>query len=332
MKRALVTGAAGFIGSHLVEGLLARGWDVVAFDNLSTGDRANVPPAAQFVRGDVADAAAVEQAIGRGVDAVLHVAGQASIVKSFSEPQIDLATNVLGTINVLQGCVKHRVPRLVFASSMTVYGHPTRVPTPESEACVPVSYYGITKYAAERYVHATAARRDLDVPLAVTSFRMFNVYGPRQSLSNPYQGVLAIFIGRALRGEPITIHSDGGQARDLVHVTDVAEAWLAALDDPRTHGAVYNLGSGQSHSVNELADLALAAFGRSRADYPMLSAPAQPGDLRQSCADTTALRQATGWRPRVPFAEGMSATVRWAIDASRAEGPAAAAARPVPAS
>ena len=149
-------------------------------------------------------------------DAVFHVAGQASIKLSFARPETDLATNVLGTVNVLRGCIESGVPRLLHASSMTVYGEPDRIPTPEDVPCIPVSYYGVTKYAAERYVQIAGDRPDLD--LAVTSLRMFNVFGPRQSITNPYQGVLAIFIGNVLRGEPITIHGDGLQTRDFVFV------------------------------------------------------------------------------------------------------------------
>ena len=227
MSHVLVTGGAGFIGSHLCERLLAAGHDVTALDDLSTGRREHVPDGVRLVVADVADAEAVRAGFeGETVDAVFHVAGQASIARSFDRPERDLRTNVLGTLNVLEACLAAGVPRLVHASSMTAYGEPSRVPTPEDEPCVPVSNYGVTKYAAERYVHVAAERG-----LAVTSLRMFNVYGERQSLTNPYQGVLAIFVGNVLRGEPITIHSDGAQTRDFVYVADVADAWLRVLDD-----------------------------------------------------------------------------------------------------
>src|SRR5262249_26704011 len=150
-----------------------------------------------------------------GLDAVCHIAGQVSLIRSFTHPGTDLRTNVEGTLNVLQACLQHHVPRLLYASSMTVYGHATVLPTPENEPCEPVSYYGITKYAAERYARTTAERPDLGHPFNVTCFRMYNVYGPRQALDNPYQGVLGIFLGNLLRNEPIVIFGDGEQTRDF---------------------------------------------------------------------------------------------------------------------
>lgn len=311
-QRVLVTGGAGFIGSHVVDLLLARGHQVAVLDNESTGTRANVHPAAEFIHGDVRDAAAVAAAVERGADAVCHIAGQASIRLSYLDPAADLSVNTLGTVNVLQACVRGGVPRLLFASSMTVYGSAAVVPTPEETPPAPVSYYAVTKWAAERYVHLTAQRPDLIRPLHVTSFRMFNVYGERQSLTNSYQGVLAIFIGAALRGEPITIHADGEQTRDFVHVSDVARAWADALDAPAAFGQVINLGTGLPLSINRLCDAVLATAGRSRATHPVRYAPAQPGDMRASAGDISRARALLGWEPRVTLADGMAQTMAWA--------------------
>jgi UDP-glucose 4-epimerase len=173
-----------------------------------------------------------------------------------------------------------------------------------------VSYYGITKYAAERYVHVTGARED--VSLSVTSLRMFNVYGERQSLSNPYQGVLAIFIGNVLRGEPITIHSDGRQTRDFVHVADAVDAWLRVLDEPATDGAVYNVGSGRETSIRELAETVLRGCGESPETWDIRTGPAQRGDQRRAAADVKAIERATGWNPTTPLEEGLERTIAWA--------------------
>jgi UDP-glucose 4-epimerase len=311
VSRVLVTGGAGFIGSHLCNALLARGDAVTALDDLSTGRIEHVPDGAELVEADVGDSDALGTAFAEGgFDAVLHVAGQASIATSFSSPGLDLRVNVLGTLNVLERCVAAGVPRLLYASSMTVYGEPELVPTPEDATCRPVSNYGVTKYAAERYAHVTGARKD--VSLSVTSLRMFNVYGERQSLSNPYQGVLAIFMGNVLRGEPITIHSDGRQTRDFVYVADVVDAWLRILDAPETDGAVYNVGSGRETSVSELASAVLTSVGESPETWELRSAPAQAGDQRRSAADVTALTAATGWQPETPFEEGFRRTIAWA--------------------
>jgi UDP-glucose 4-epimerase len=310
VRHVLVTGGAGFIGSRLTERLLAGGDAVTVLDNLATGRRERVPGDASFVEGDVADADVVRRVFAADrFDAVFHVAGQASIRLSFDRPEADLATNVVGTVNVLNGCVELGVQRLVHASSMTVYGQPDRIPTPEDASCVPVSYYGVTKYAAERYVHVAGDRPDLD--LAVTSLRMFNVYGPGQSVTNPYQGVLAIFIGNVMRDEPITIHGDGLQTRDFVYVDDAVDAWMRVLDAPESHGRVFNVGSGRETSVNDLADVVLEAFGESRSTWEVRSKPQQPGDQRRAAADTKAIAE-LGWTSGTSFDEGVARTVSWA--------------------
>jgi UDP-glucose 4-epimerase len=311
-KRILVTGGAGFIGSHIVDLLIERGHQVTIFDNLSTGKQAYIHPQAHFVQGDVRNPTDVAAVFADGFDAVLHIAGQASIRLSFQDPSHDLNVNTLGTIHILQQCMAHRVSRLLFASSMTIYGNTDIIPTPENAPANPVSYYALTKYAAERYLHIAAERSDLDFAFHVTSFRMFNVYGERQSLTNAYQGVFAIFVGNVLRGEPITIHSDGEQARDFVHISDVARAWVNALDEPKSYGQVINLGTGQACSVNQLCDIVLHAFQHNRSSYPVNYHPAQPGDMRQSTADIQRAGELLNWIPQVNFEAGMTATIAWA--------------------
>ncbi len=308
----LVTGGAGFIGSHLADGLIREGHRVVIVDNETTGRSPNVPVEAVYVKGDVTRFADLELAFAQGLDAVCHIAGQVSLISSFTNPLVDLRVNVEGTVNVLQLCLKYRVPRLLYASSMTVYGTSEQLPTPESAPCAPISYYGITKYAAERYVHATAQRVDLDFAFHVTSFRMYNVYGPRQALDNPYQGVLGIFLGNLLRDEPVTIFGDGHQSRDFIYIDDVVEAWVSALANPKTYGGVFNLGSGHRLSINQLADHALAAFDRTRIDGRVVYAPGRPGEQRHVEADVTLARKVLGWQPRMPFNVGLAETVRWA--------------------
>jgi UDP-glucose 4-epimerase len=310
VRNALVTGGAGFIGSHLATRLLADGFAVTVLDNFATGRREAVPEGATLLEGDVGDRARVDEVFARErFSVVFHVAGQASIRLSFERPEVDLGTNVVGTVNVVRACVETGVERLVNASSMTAYGEPDEVPTPEDVACVPVSYYGVTKYAAERYAQIAGAVPG--VATAVTSLRMFNVYGPGQSISNPYQGVLAIFIGNVLRGEPITIHGDGKQTRDFVYIEDVVDAWMRVLDDARTFGRVLNVGSGRETSVNELADAVLDAFGHSRSTWEIRVEPTQLGDQRRAAADTGEL-EALGWAASGTLSEGMTRTVECA--------------------
>lgn len=317
-KRVLITGGAGFIGSHLADRLLGMGHQVTILDNESTGRRENVPSKATYLVGDVRNADDLEQAFAKGLDAVFHIAGQASTIRSFDDPLGDLDINTIGTIQVVQKCLAHQVPRLLYASSMTVYGHPATLPIAEDTLCRPVSYYGITKYAAERYVHATADRNDLKAPFHVTSFRMFNVYGERQRLDNPYQGVMGIFIGNVLRGEPITIHGDGEQSRDFVYISDIVDAWVGAWENEAAFGQVFNLGFGTRYSINVLADTILAALKQTRASYPVQYAPLRPGDQRHMVADISRAQRVLAWQPKIDFEAGVRRTVAWALETDSA--------------
>jgi UDP-glucose 4-epimerase len=310
--RVLVTGGAGFIGTHLCRRLLAEEHALSVVDNESTGHRSNLPPDVWFAHADVARSEEIEPAFARGVDAVCHIAGQVSIIRSFTNPTVDMRTNVEGTLNVLQLCLKYKVPRLIYASSMTIYGNCKTVPTPETEPCWPDSYYGITKLAAERYVHATAERPDLDFDFKVTSLRMYSVYGPGQALDNPYQGVLGIFLGNLLRGEPITIFGDGEQTRDFIYVNDMVDGWVRALNTPETAGQVINLGSGRSLSINQLAEAAINVVGGAAGVSKIVRAPGRPGEQRSVRADMTRAKTLMGWEPRTPFETGLAETMRWA--------------------
>ena len=312
IKNALVTGGAGFIGSHICERLLADGFSVTTIDNLSTGNRENIPEGVRLVVGDVSNRDQLAQAFDPTPDVVFHIAGQASTIRSFADPHDDIRVNVTGTVNTVLECIDKKVPRLLFASSMTCYGHPDKLPVSETTPLLPVSYYGITKLAAERYVHSTADRIDLDFDFNVTSFRMFNVYGPRQSLDNPYQGVVAIFIANVMRNEPCVIHSDGKQSRDFVHIADVVDAWMSTLYNEKAFGQAFNLGTGQRNDINQLVDAVLAAFGKNRDTYEVGYEPVRPGDQRHMEADIQKAKELLGWSPKVDFAKGMADTVAWA--------------------
>jgi UDP-glucose 4-epimerase len=310
--RVLVTGGAGFIGSHVTRRLLADGHVVRVVDNESTGRRENVPTGAAYARADVTRIGEVEPAFAHGLDAVCHIAGQVSIIRSFSDPVADLRTNVEGTLNILQLCLKYRVPRLLYASSMTLYGDSRIVPTSETEECLPDSYYGITKYAAERYVLATALRPDVGFAFRVTSLRMYSVYGPGQPFDNPYQGVLGIFLGNLMRNEPIKIFGDGEQTRDFVYIDDIVDGWARALTTDAASGATVNLGSGRSLSINQLAARAIGAFGYMPGGYEIICAGARPGEQRTVQADVSKARSILGWTPGTTFDAGLAKTVRWA--------------------
>jgi UDP-glucose 4-epimerase len=307
----LITGGAGFIGSHLCDRLIQCGCDVIVIDNESTGWRGNVNPKAKYIHGDILNPADLDSAFDGDVDIVFHLAAQVSNIKSYKDPIYDLAVNTQGTLNVLEKCLERRIPRLLYASSMHVYGQPTQIPTPETAPCNPLSYYGITKYAAERFVHRTAERGDLDFVFNVTSFRMFNVYGPRQSLDNPYQGVVGVFIGNLIRNEPLTLYGSGQQSRDFIYIDDVIEAWLATINASETYGHVFNLGTGKDMTILKLIE-ALLEMNKQSHGYPIIRRPPLEGDQEHICADIQETHRCLKWSPKVDILEGIRRTLAWA--------------------
>lgn len=304
--RVLVTGGAGFVGSHLVRALLERGDAVRVLDDLSTGRRERVAPpqeGLEWIPGDVRDAGAVARA-ARGVDAVLHQAAMVSVPESTADPAGAMDVNGVGTARVLHEALQQGCPRFVLASSSAVYGPGADVPTPESAPLRPASPYGASKVAAE-HVLGACARADGVVAI---SLRYFNVYGPGQVLGLGASAVIPAFITAALLGEPLRVHGSGEQTRDLCHVSDVVRANLLALEaDPALAGRAFNVGTGVGTSVAELARLVRAAT--ERAGPPPVHEPVRRGDVDHSRADTTRAAEDLGFVAEVALAEGLAETV-----------------------
>ncbi len=292
--------------------MLDEGWDVCVIDNESTGRREDVPDDCAYIRGDITDRGDLERAFETSPDVVFHVAGKASNIRCFDDPLSDIRVNLLGTTNVVEKCVERRVRRLVYAGSMTGYGAMETLPVSEEAPLRPISYYGIGKAAAERFVLATARRTDLPAPFSATVFRMFNVYGPGQSLTNPYQGVLAIFIGRLLRGEPCVVYSDGNQTRDLVFIDDVTRAWAIAARNGKADGEAINLASGRSWSILQLIERVCSAMDKDLAPGTICFESERPGDQRETAADISKAGHVLGWTPEIDLEEGLRRTVAWA--------------------
>ncbi len=303
--RALVTGGAGFIGSHLVDALLARGDDVVVLDNLATGKRANVAPGAAFVEGDVADPAALRPAIA-GCDIVYHQAALGSVVRSVARPLTSDVANVHGTLSVLEGARAAGVGRVVLASSSSVYGGATIVPTPESAPLVPRSPYAVTKLAGENYARVYWELHDLET----VSLRYFNVFGPRQRPDSEYAAVVPRFLDALLAGRAPRVDGDGGQTRDFTYVADVVRANLLAAAAPTDGcaGRAFNIGCGAPISLLDVVAALSAEMGR---PVEPTFGPRRAGDVRHSHADITAARRQLGYEPRVSFAEGLARTRAW---------------------
>ena len=299
----LVTGGAGFIGSHVAAAFLARGWKVAVVDNLSTGKRENVPPGAVFYECDIAEEGALEPVFAaEKPEVVNHHAAQTSVRLSTTNPGHDLKVNILGTLNLIQEASKQGVSHFVFSSTGgAIYGDDAPLPTTEDAPCLPACPYGVAKLGAEHYLEW--AERSLGLPSL--RLRYANVYGPRQDPMGE-AGVVAIFTRKMLeRGSPV-VNGDGLQTRDYVYVGDVVEANLLGVEK-RLTGA-YNVGTGIEADVNTLFDhlASLTGFESERKH-----GPAMPGEQARSCLSAGRFRGAAGWVPAVDFRQGLSRTVDW---------------------
>jgi UDP-glucose 4-epimerase len=284
--RVLVTGGAGFIGSHVARTLMAAGREVTVLDNLSVGARSVVPDGVRFVEGDIRSTDAVRDAL-TGVDAVIHLAAQVTIRGSFDRFYEDLDTNLMGTANIVRCVDPDRVRWFTLASSMAVYSDaPDATPVTEAHATQPISPYGVGKLAAEQ-----VCRQMLDqIGVPFTALRFFNTFGPGQTYT-PYVGVITIFVTRLLRGEPLVIFGDGEQQRDFVHVDDITAGVTMSLG--RAAGT-FNLGTGRGTSLNTLA---AGLVARLAPGAEVVHEPARSGELRFSVADIAAARHAFGYAP-----------------------------------
>jgi dTDP-L-rhamnose 4-epimerase len=347
ISRVLITGGAGFIGSHAADSLLARGYQVRVLDNLSPqvhGPSGQHPPYltkdVELVVGDIRDPGAVASAL-RDVDAVIHLAASVGVGQSMYDIASYVGVNEVGTAVLMEALIRRPVERLVVASSMSVYGEGLArnnagilvspeersleqlkqarweletssgerlkpVPTPESKGPALSSVYALNKYVQERL--CLIAGRAYAIP--TIALRFFNVFGPRQALSNPYTGVLAIFGSRLLHGRPPLVFEDGRQQRDFVHVSDVAEACRTALETERGAGQVFNVGSGRQRSILSLAEDLAQVMGRDGIE-PHVTRKYRAGDIRHCFADISRSRLVLGFEPRKDFRAGLAEFAEW---------------------
>ncbi|MBN9522457.1 NAD-dependent epimerase/dehydratase family protein [bacterium] len=300
----LVTGGAGFIGSHLVEALTAAGRRVRVFDDLSTGLRSNLAPDVEFIEGTLTDPAAVAKAV-EGCEVVFHLAALASVAKSVEDPLLNHAINATGTLHVLDAARKAGVRRLVYAASASAYGGADD-PAGQGEdtpLCA-LSPYAAAKLAGEFYCQSFAASYGFET----VRLRFFNVFGPRQRPDSPYSGVIAIFTSMLAAGRTPTVHGDGLQSRDFVAVEDVARALILAADTPGVSGRVYNVGTGGSVTLLQLLDGLNKLLGTS---VVPAHGPARAGDIRHSRAKIDRITADLGFAPKVSFEEGLRRTLAW---------------------
>ena len=297
----LVTGVAGFIGSHLAKALVVHDYNVIGVDDLSSGAHENVPAGVEFIAANLASADALSSLPGT-VDVIAHLAGQSSGEKSFDDPVGDLNRNTVSTLNLLRYARESGARRIVTASSMSVYGDVADAPTTESTVARPKSCYGIGKLAAEQYLHVFRN----EVPY--TAMRMFNVYGPGQNLDNLRQGMVSIYVAMALRTGVIEVRGGLDRFRDFVHVDDVVAAWVAALCEKEPLNDVVNVATGVRTSVRELLDIIVEHVPGTQ----VREAAGTPGDQLGIYADISRARAALGWEPRIALRDGVAGFVEWA--------------------
>ena len=301
----LITGVAGFIGSHLAEALLARGDRVRGFDNFATGKPENIPAGVDFVEGDLADADAIARAC-IGVDAILHQGALPSVPRSVQDPRTSHRANIEGTFNLLEGARAAGVERVLFAASSSAYGNQPGFPRVESMRPEPVAPYPVQKLTGELYMQSYARVYGM----VTVSLRYFNIFGPRQAPDSPYSGVIARWCREMLAGTQPTLQGDGEQGRDFTYISNAVDANLLALAAPaeRVTGRVFNVACGERHTLNDLYRTLAKLSG-----YPgePNRIAMRAGDIRSSLADISAAREAYGYEPHVQFEEGLRRTVEW---------------------
>jgi UDP-glucose 4-epimerase len=296
MKTVLVTGGAGFIGSHTVDLLIKRRYKVVVYDNLSTGKQENLNKKAEFVNSDIRDFAALLKAT-KNASYAIHLAAQISVPKSIKDPRDTFEINEKGTKNVIVACRKNKVKKIVFSSSCAVYGDNPDLPLTEKSGLRPLSPYAESKISCENLLLASGT------PFA--AFRYFNVYGPRQSADSEYAAAIPIFVSKALKGEPLTIFGDGTQTRDFVNVHDIALANVTCLTKGK---GVYNLCSNSAVSVNALSELIVKL---TKSSSETLHADERQGDIKHSLGSYAKARKELGWKPLKSITLGLKEYIDW---------------------
>lgn len=299
--RVLVTGGAGFIGSHMIDRLVKDGYDVRAIDNLSTSSQDNIQrllnaDKVDFVKGDICDVSQVTKSV-EGVDVVIHFAAVTSVPFSVANPDLTFDINLSGTLNLIQASVQANVGRFVFVSSCAVFGNPEFLPVREEHRTNPISPYASSKLLAERYCMGFCERQLLQGVV----LRFFNVYGPRQGM-NDHSDVITRFVDRVKQGEPLVVYGDGSQTRDFVSVFDVVDAVSASIKCSDAEGEVFNVGSGKPTSINMLAKTVLELAG---VDLMIRYEKSRVGDIKDIYADISKAKKLLGFEPKVSLRDGL---------------------------
>ncbi|MBW1740218.1 MAG: NAD-dependent epimerase/dehydratase family protein [Deltaproteobacteria bacterium] len=303
-KHFLVTGGAGFVGSHITAKLVSQGHKVIVIDNLSNGCEDNIPGQAEFIKADLSQEKDFCKLRNLSCDAVFHLAAQSSGALSFKDPLTDLQSHVMATYFLLEWSRKNGVKRFLYSSSTTTYGEPLYLPVDENHPQQPKTFYSAGKIACEAYIKLFQT-----MGIETTIFRLPNVYGPCQNLENKEQGMVSIYLSYILEGRPIIVKGPLKRFRDFIYVDDVVGAFLMAVDNPVSYGKIYNLASGKKTTVQEILDGLITACGYT--DYPIEVRDGTPGDQFGIVCDITLVKKDLGWAQRTSIQDGLAKTVRF---------------------
>ena len=304
-KYALVTGGAGFVGGALSTRLISEGYHVTIIDDLSNGKQENIPTEAEFHKLDISDSSSFDSIPQYPYEIVFHVAAQASNAISWQYPARDLMVNQLGTYNILEFCVKRNINRIIFTSSMSAYGVPEIFPTPESTEMKPDTFYAVHKLTSELYLRIFAKEHGINY----TIFRLYTTYGHGQNLDNINQGLLSIYLSYIVNQKTLIVKGSKDRTRDIIHVNDVVEAIILSLSNNISLNKVYNMGSGQRLTIEEIIELLTTGLGYKSGEYPVKYEDSTQGDPFDTLADISLVKQELGWQPKISPREGIQLTI-----------------------
>ncbi len=304
MKRYLVTGAAGFIGSTIARKLAEEGNEIWTIDNLRTGFKENIPNGSIFIEGGCQEPESIKRLNGVRFNAILHLAGQSSGEISFDDPVYDLRTNTESTLRLITYCLENGCKRFIYTSSMSVYGEVEDKPIPESHVTKPLSFYGVGKLASENYMRIYQSKG-----LAPTSLRFFNVYGPGQNMGNLRQGMVSIYLAQALREEKVIVKGPLDRFRDFIFIDDCVDFVMGIIEDERSYGGVYNVGTGVRTTVKDLLEKMMEISGVHK---EIVVEKGTPGDQKGIYADTSLAEAQLGFKYKYSLDEGLARMIQWA--------------------
>jgi UDP-glucose 4-epimerase len=306
MKRhILITGGAGFVGSWLCKRLLTEDYAITIVDDLSNGKKENIPEGVEFYQIDISNAADLKKLPNHPFTKLIHIAAQASNAISFDDPLLDLGANQIGTFNMLNFCVKRNISRVIFTSSMSAYGEPEMLPTPETATMLPDSFYAVHKLASEHYMRIFSQQHGI----VFTTFRLYTTYGHGQNLDNINQGLLSIYLSQIINNDSVLVKGSKDRTRDIIHVSDVVNAIILSFDNEKSFNKTYNLGTGEMIRIEEILHLLTSGLGYKENEFPVRYEDGTPGDPFDTYANNEKARKDLNWSPKISPREGIELTI-----------------------